>query len=564
MPAMDRTLTVNALPDSFTVEEFWDRFGRIEHEALDFKRGVSREILDTIPAMAMTEGGVIVHGVEKDLNIVGCPLSQRTLDRITRFANECNVEVRVRSIRVDGLELTVTGVPEVRGRIVTAPDGRLLRRIGGDCQPLRGDVMARFVREREERAAEDDPVPLGPEAFDLKRINETLAADEKRSVSRARIPRALADLGLAEANESASGVRILKAAAVLFGLDPRQSIRGAVVQLVRREGVGPGSGPTVAREECAGPLMEVFECCMRFIDHHTTNYQVVTGARRETLREYPDAVVREAILNALAHRDYGLSGTTTDITIWDDRMEVRSPGPLPGHITVENMRAEHYSRNRRIMTVLKTLGLVEEYGEGVDRMFREMDARLMTPPEIRATPDSVTVVLRNRPLVSIADQAWIALLAGVPMTRDERLALVETRNRGSITRRRLRELLPEANAGHVLSGAVARGLLVRTGRGGGTRYVLSDEVVLRAGSDSMEAQRRRRQTLLDEAVRSGSISTVEGARLLDEQIPAVRRLLNELVSAGLMRAEGNTRARRYYPVSGIQSELRDPGEEAAP
>ncbi len=564
MPAMDRTLTVNALPDGFTAGEFWDRFGRIEHEALDFKRGVSREILDTIPAMAMTEGGVIVHGVDKDLNIVGCPLSQRTLDRITRFANECNVEVRVRSIRVDGLELTVTGVPEVRGRIVTAPDGRLLRRIGGDCQPLRGDVMARFVREREERSAEEEPVPLGPESFDLKRVNETLAASGRTAVSRARLPRALVDLGLAQAAESASGTRILKAAAVLFGLDPRQSIQGAAVQVVRREGVGPGPGPTVARQECAGPLIEVFEGCMRFIDRHTTHYQVVTGARRETLREYPDAVVREAILNALAHRDYGLSGATTDITIWDDRMEVRSPGPLPGHITVENMRAEHYSRNRRIMTVLKTLGLVEEYGEGVDRMFREMDARLMTPPEIRATPDSVTVVLRNRPLVSIADQAWIALLAGVPMTRDERLALVEARNRGSITRRRLRELLPEADAGHVLAGAVARGLLVRTGRGGGTRYVLSDEVVLRAGSDSMEAQRRRRQTLLDEVARSGSISTAEGARLLDEQIPAVRQLLNELVSAGLMRAEGNTRARRYYPVSGTQPEDRDPGQERAP
>jgi ATP-dependent DNA helicase RecG len=213
------------------------------------------------------------------------------------------------------------------------------------------------------------------------------------------------------------------------------------------------------------------------------------------------------------------------------------------------MRDEHYSRNRRLMSVLKTLGFVEEYGEGVDRMFREMEARLMTPPDIQATSSSVTVTIRNRFLVSAADQAWIALLADYPMTMDERFALVEARNSGSITRRRLRELLPAADAREVLAGAVAKGLLVRIGRGGGTRYVLSDEVVLRAGSEGMEAQRRRRQTLIDEIGRRGSLSTAEGARLLDEDMAAVRQLLNELASAGLVRAEGNTRARRYYPVA---------------
>ncbi len=545
------------LPDRLTDDEFWARFGRIEHEALDFKRGVSREILDTIPAMAMTDGGLIVHGVDRDLNIVGCPFSQRTLDRITRFANECHVEVQVRAIHVGDAELTVTAVPEVRGRIVTAPDGRLLRRVGGDCQPLRGDMLARFVREREERSGEDEPVGYGPETLDLSRVNEALAASGRPAVRRARIPRALVDLGVALTAEPP--FRALRAAVLLFAADPRQSVRGAAVQLVRREGIGPGPGASLDREECSGPLLDVLACCLRFIERHTKRYEVVAGARREALPEYPDAVIREAVLNALAHRDYGLTGATTDITIWDDRLEIRSPGPLPGHITVENMREEHYSRNRRLMGVLKTLGLVEEYGEGVDRMFREMDARLMTPPDISATDSSVTVTLYNRILVSIDDQAWIALLADFPMSREERLALVETRQRGAITRRRLRELLPGADPGDILAGAVAKGLLVRTGRGGGTRYVLSHEVVLRAGSEGMEAQRRRRQALLNEIDQRGSISTAEGARLLGEDRTAIRTLLNELVAAGLVRAVGKTRARRYHPAAASGAAGREGG-----
>ena len=443
MSHMDHGLRLGDLPEQLTSEEFWRLFGRVEHEALDFKRGVPDDILDTIPAMAMTDGGLIVHGVDSELNILGCPLSQNTLDRITRFANECNVEVQVRAIQVGTRELTVTEVPEVRGRIVTSPDGRLLRRVGGDCQPLRGDMLARFVREREERSGEDEPVACDVNAFDLSRVNEALSAGGKPAVRRDEIPRALVDLGVALTVEPPSDANVLRAAVMLFAVNPREFVQGAAVQLVRREGVGPGPGPSVDREECSGPLLDILDCCLRFIERHTRQYEVVTGTRREALPEYPDTVIREAVLNALAHRDYGLTGATTDITVWDDRIEVQSPGPLPGHITVENMRDEHYSRNRRLMSVLKALGLVEEYGEGVDRMFREMEARLMTPPDITATSSSVTVTLRNRFLVSVEDQAWIALLAGYSMTRDERLALVEARNRGSLTRRRLRELLPE-------------------------------------------------------------------------------------------------------------------------
>ena len=462
---MDRGLRLSEVPEELTTDEFWERFGRIEHEALDFKRGVPDDILDTIPCMAMTDGGLIVHGVDKELNILGCPLSQNTLDRITRFANECNVEVQVRAIQVGTRELTVTEVPEVRGRIVTSPDGRLLRRVGGDCQPLRGDMLARFVREREERSGEEESVACGVDAFDLSRVNEALAAGGRPAVRRDQIPRALVDLGVALTAEPPSDANVLRAAVMLFAVNPREFVQGAAVQLVRREGVGPGPGPSVDREECSGPLLDILDCCLRFIERHTRQYEVVTGTRREALPEYPDTVIREAVLNALAHRDYGLAGATTDITVWDDRIEVQSPGPLPGHITVENMRDEHYSRNRRLMSVLKALGLVEEYGEGVDRMFREMEARLMTPPDITATSSSVTVTLRNRFLVSVEDQAWIALLADYSMTRDERLALVEARNRGSLTRRRLREMLPESDAGMSSRERLRRACLCGLGEG---------------------------------------------------------------------------------------------------
>ena len=540
---------LGAIPPRLDVDAFWSLFGRVEHEQLDFKRGVPDDVRDTLAAMAMTHGGLIVHGVDDERNVVGCPLSQNTQDRIKRIAFECGVDVQVREVSVGERKLTICAVPEVRGRIVTTPDGRLLRRVGGDAQPLRGDALARFVSERQHRAGEDEPlVTMQDSAFDLDAVNQVLTADGRAAVGADGMVRALADLGVAVAAAPPLEPSVLRAAAVLFAGDPRDFLRGAAVQLVRRSGVGPGPGPSSAREECAAPLVETVDCCLRFVDRHTRRFEAVTGLRREALPEYPRAALREAVVNALAHRDYGLDGATVDVTVWDDRIEVRSPGPLPGHITVDNMRDEHYSRNPRIMRVLKTIGLVEEYGEGIDRMYREMESRLMEPPLFEATSSSVTVTLRNRFLVDVEDQVWLTLLGQDDLTAEERRTLVAVRRNGSIAPREIRRILPDADARALLAGAVAKGVLARVGRRGGTRYVLSEEMTLRAGSAGIAARGRRRRLLLDEVRRRGSVSVAEGARLVDVSPAAARGLLNELVQAGLVRPEGRTRARRYRPA----------------
>ena len=441
-------------------------------------------------------------------------------------------------------ELTITAVPEVRGRIVTTPDGRLLRRVGGDSQPIRGDAMGRFVREREHRSAEDEPLAaVHDRAFSLDAINQALTSDGRGPVGQAQMPRALADLGVAVSAPPPLATSVLKAAAMLFAAEPRAFIRGAAVQLVRRVGVDPGPGPAAAREECSAPLAATVDCCLRFIADHTRHVEAVTGSRREVLPEYPQAVLREAIVNALAHRDYGLHGSTVDVSVWDDRVEIHSPGPLPGHITLDNMRAEHYSRNPRIMRVLKTLGLVEEYGEGIERMYREMESRLLEPPVFAATGSSVTVTLYNRSVVDVEEQLWLQALDGEHLTADERRLLVEVRRAGgSITPRRLREVVPHADVRRLLAQAHARGLLARIGTRGGSRYVLSNSIVQLAGG----AGTTDTQALLEELRRRGSLSTTEGVNALGTSPATVRNLLNKLEQAGLVRAEGNTRARRYY------------------
>jgi ATP-dependent DNA helicase RecG len=358
----------------------------------------------------------------------------------------------------------------------------------------------------------------------------------------------LIDLEVAKAAEPPLDPIVLRAAAVLFSEDPARSVPGAAIQIVRREGVGPGQGPVFERKEIRGPVPNLLDDALAFIDKHTSHKEAVVGTHRERIPEYPPTVLREAVLNALAHRDYGLAGATVDISIWDDRIEIQSPGPLPGHITLDNMRAEHYSRNRRLMHVLKLFSLVEEYGEGIDRMYQEMEERLMEPPHFTATESSVTVTLFHRSALSIDDQAWLSLLGHINLSPQERRILVQARHTEGVTPRELRRIFgQETDVEALLRGARAKGLLTQVGRGGGVRHVLSDEVVMRAGGGGVEARTRKRQSLLDEIRRRGSLSTAEAAAFLGEEDRAfVRQMLDDLVRAGEVLARGRTRARRYH------------------
>ena len=243
---MRRVPRLSEIPERLPAAEFWQLIGLVEHEQLDFKRKPNPDLASPIAAMAMTDGGLVVLGVSNERSLLGCPLDQETLDMVKRAAHSaCDVEVQLKEVVVGNARVSVVAIPEVRGRIVTTPDGRLLRRVGSDNQPLVGDALGRFVREREGRSAEDESVPVADlDDFELELVNKALARDHRPKVRRDSLLRALLDLGVAKPASAPADTTITTAAIVLFAKDPKRYIKGASVQVVRRAGVGPGPGPT--------------------------------------------------------------------------------------------------------------------------------------------------------------------------------------------------------------------------------------------------------------------------------------------------------------------------------
>ena len=110
-----------------------------------------------------------------------------------------------------------------------------------------------------------------------------------------------------------------------------------------------------------------------------------------TEEEYSEFVRTEIIVNAVTHRDYGIKGTDIQIKMFDDRLEVDSPGTFAGMVTKDNIRHTHFSRNPKIAAFLKDYGYVKEYGEGVDRMCKELESVGLPDPVY----DNKTFILKT-------------------------------------------------------------------------------------------------------------------------------------------------------------------------
>jgi ATP-dependent DNA helicase RecG len=164
-----------------------------------------------------------------------------------------------------------------------------------------------------------------------------------------------------------------------------------------------------------------------------------------------------------------LPGRRIEVRMFDDRLELISPGGLPGYITVDNLVDEHFSRNPRLVQGLFQWGFIEELGLGVDRMIEDMVNGGHPPPEFRDTHYSFTVTLKNirvRPTIP----SW-----ELNMNERQLKALTFIQEHERVTNRDYRNLCPNVSAETLrldLADLVDRGLLLKIGAKKGTYYIL--------------------------------------------------------------------------------------------
>ena len=160
---------------------------------------------------------------------------------------------------------------------------------------------------------------------------------------------------------------------------------------------------------------------------HLAETRLSAGARFESRIVYPELVCREALINAIAHRDYSQEGRGIEIYVFDDRLEVTSPGALLSTVTVADLlrlEGTHQSRNALIARVLREAGYMRELGEGVRRIFELMKSNELAPPEILNRPDQFTVTLHHKSLYSPEHVVWLEEFVEFDLTREEKVIVV--------------------------------------------------------------------------------------------------------------------------------------------
>ncbi len=432
-------------------------------------------LAETLVAFANADGGTVVVGVDEKGSVVGVSLPDAVEDALRLALARTRPIVRTEwsAEQTPRGSVIVIQVPRST-ELHSLDDGRVLIRSGSENKPLSGDAIRQLAATKSTGDFEAEVVPgatlddLNPDIIEEYRQHW----EEKQRRTWLGTTEELLRAAGAITDEGDPTV----AGLLLFGKDPQFFLPQAELDFVRFEGVdprGPEGLPGYGRrEKIRGPLPRLLERAWDVVRQEMRVEAVVRGLQREERLEYPPFAVREALVNAVAHRDYRLSGRRIEVRMFDDRLEVTSPGGLPGYITLDNIVEEHFSRNPRIVNGLYQWGYIEELGLGIDRMIEDMLAAGHPRPEFKATPYSFTVILRNQrervPAMSRRD--W-----GVPLNPRQLKALRYLEREGRITNREYRELCPDVSPETLrldLADLVQKGLLIKVGDKRGTYYIL--------------------------------------------------------------------------------------------
>lgn len=326
------------------------------------------KLADEIGAIANTRDGVLVLGVDdKTREVLGIPVDR--LEAVERLIFEvCNDSIAppvvFRSYRVElpdstGALRAVLKIEIPRSLFVHRSPGGYFYRQGSSARLMPTEHLARLLQQRSQARL----VP-----FDQQPVPETTLASLSESLWR-RFVGTLADEAPTVLNKMKiltpddSGQMRASVAGVLLCTDePRRWLPGAFVQAVRYRGVERDANYQIDAQDLTGPLDSQVRDAIAFVRRNMT-----VAARKAPARaDYPQFSIRavfEAVVNAVAHRDYSIHGSKIRLFLFDDRLELYSPGPLPNTVTVDSMALRQSTRNELTTSLLARCPLDDPKGE---------------------------------------------------------------------------------------------------------------------------------------------------------------------------------------------------------
>jgi len=371
-----------------------------EGTTLEFKENLSSSFAREMVALANTIGGKILLGVRDDGTVPGVRDSNSLRARIQDIARNCDPPVKVIVESVD--KVLVVHVRESAAKPVQCSDGFFWRQ-GAVTQKLsRGEIRDLF---RAEGAVRFDLSPCPrfryPEDFDRQKYAAWLRLSG--ITGRPRTEDVLVNI---EAAERSGGKLLFRNAGVLFfAKNVRHFFNQAYVTCLLAKGADKVH--ILDRKDFDGGVVADIEDALRFIERNTRLAYRIERLQRENIPEYPMKALREAITNAVMHRDWFIEGANVFVEIYTDRIEVVSPGGLPKGMTLADLGTKSVRRNALVADLLHRIDFIEKAGTGVKRI-RDEAREGGYPEPVWEANGFVTTVFRPNPKVRAAAEAQAA------------------------------------------------------------------------------------------------------------------------------------------------------------
>jgi ATP-dependent DNA helicase RecG len=352
-----------------------------ENSVLEFKTESVRaeSIAKEIVAFANTDGGTLLIGVADDGTVQG--VSDRKVEQrivqICRNTVQPSLIPKFEFLEIEGAMVLSVDIPKGPNRpYKVKTNGKFYIRAGSSSVEPTNEELVRLFQNGDLVHFEIKPVH-GAGIADLNRsyLEEYLTAYraiDDPTVSEEEFRQVLYNLHLLE--RSNGDVVPTIAGMVLFGKNPVRYLPQTGVKAACFDGEDEAA-ELIEMKEFNGAVRDVLEGLLRFAERNSrTGVRFDAGeVHRTDIEQYPSAIVRELIANAIAHRDYAIWGAAVRLFVFRGRLEIRSPGSLPDTLTVERMKAGvSYHRNPIIMQTLKDYGFVEKIGRGILRSNRRL------------------------------------------------------------------------------------------------------------------------------------------------------------------------------------------------
>jgi len=372
---------------------------------------LAREMARTLVGMANADGGTVLVGLEKDKSITGIPQGAGGLPGILKSLQAMlSPPLYPSTERLDLgnlLVLKMTVGPSLELHRVTG--GRTFYRVAAENPSVPADQIASLRRAKSSFHYERQTVLEAT----LDDLDFEAVEGVGRKIDDLREPVTVLDRVYHLIDRSPVKPALRMAALLLFAREPGRWHPRCGVDFVKYDGTERRHGTSmnvIKRVRFDAPLCRLIDEAVGRIKEHIRERMVLHDLFFRERLEYPPFPWQEALVNAVAHRDYAIMGASTEVWMFDDRIEVRSPGTLPDPVTVDQLRLQkrvHFSRNPMLVRVLADMGYLREMGEGVPRMFQDMEHYGLRPPEFSSDGFFFTVTLRNTPVYDEATLKWL-------------------------------------------------------------------------------------------------------------------------------------------------------------